>query len=349
MVPIANRDNSKLLTNSKQLNKKMQIWQITDESHRASQGLALISALCGLFTERNPQAANCSVMALTTAQCDYAGGVEQLLLASLAGGPEMVVGVGQAVRPYLVQVKRHLPHCFAVHILDPYKDYDALDLVVIPAHEPHTPRENIITTTALLTQVNSSMLVDVMEEVQAGAYPQLPLSALPMPRYALMLGGKHVGDDLTVQDVELLLDIIQPKIQQQQGSLLISTSPRTNPALVPAVQARLTVPHLLYDWRGERTMRNPYLAFLALADGVIVTGDSLRMLSEAASIQKSLWIYSPHDRPARYAALHTILYDGGYARPCTSQDFPQIFAPPVLNEARRVAEILLERFTTKKR
>jgi hypothetical protein len=69
------------------------------------------------------------------------------------------------------------------------------------------------------------------------------------------------------------------------GSLLATTSARTDPRAGGALFAAVTCPSHLYRW--DRTARdNPYLAYLALADALIVTGDSATMLAEACATGK---------------------------------------------------------------
>ena len=45
-----------------------------------------------------------------------------------------------------------------------------------------------------------------------------------------------------------------------------------------------SAPHLLYRWRPEQS-DNPYLGYLALADRIIVTSDSMSMLAEAMATE----------------------------------------------------------------
>ena len=78
--------------------------------------------------------------------------------------------------------------------------------------------------------------------------------------------------------------------QAQGGSLLVSTSSRTSKEAVEALQAALSAPNYFYRWQpADKT--NPYLGILAWADRLIVTGDSIAMLSEACATGKSVKIF----------------------------------------------------------
>jgi hypothetical protein len=50
----------------------------------------------------------------------------------------------------------------------------------------------------------------------------------------------------------------------------------------------------MHRW-GMRPQDNPYLAYLALADRLVVTGESMSMLAEAAATHRPLYIFDPGD------------------------------------------------------
>ena len=60
--------------------------------------------------------------------------------------------------------------------------------------------------------------------------------------------------------------------------------------------ARCRVPHRLYRWRPDDP-DNPYLGFLALADRIIVTSDSMSMLVEATATGKPVFVFDLADPP----------------------------------------------------
>jgi hypothetical protein len=60
------------------------------------------------------------------------------------------------------------------------------------------------------------------------------------------------------------------------------------------LRAQITIPADIHEWRAGET-DNPYLAYLALADQFVVTGESMSMLTEAAYTAKPLYIFDPGD------------------------------------------------------
>jgi len=124
------------------------------------------------------------------------------------------------------------------------------------------------------------------------------------------------------------------------GSVLATTSRRTGDAASEALAARLSgVPHRLFRW-GD-TEPNPYRGFLAWADAVVATGDSVSMLSEALATTGPVFIADPGGLGPRHRALHTSLYAAGQARPMTPD--PALFARAPLDESGRAAAAIRAR------
>ena len=84
------------------------------------------------------------------------------------------------------------------------------------------------------------------------------------------------------------------------ATLLVSTSARTTRGAMTALENTIDVPCHFYRWRKDDP-DNPHLGFLALADAVIVTGDSLSMLAEACGTGRPVYIFEFGGGPA---AMH---------------------------------------------
>ncbi len=111
---------------------------------------------------------------------------------------------------------------------------------------------------------------------------------LPRPLTALLIGGQTKPFRFNTQDALGLLE----KAQQMagNGSLYISTSRRTPPAVIEALKNKLPENTTLFCWSPDNS-QNPYLGLLGLADRFIVTGDSISMMVEVARLGKPLAIF----------------------------------------------------------
>ena len=121
-----------------------------------------------------------------------------------------------------------------------------------------------------------------------------------------MVGGSAVPFIFDVPTARRLAEQASALARTEGGSLLVSTSRRTPPDAARALSDSLTVPAYVHHWT-PRGGPNPYLAYLALADAFIVTGDSASMLTEACSTGKRVWIADlPEQRTFRSGAKNLI-------------------------------------------
>ncbi len=110
------------------------------------------------------------------------------------------------------------------------------------------------------------------------------------PRVALLVGGSSKQHVLGVADTTSLGRKVLRQVQAAGGSLFAVTSRRTGADAGKALQTALQEHAQVHLWsRGEA--ENPYLAYLAAADIVVVTGESESMLTDAVATGKPVYIY----------------------------------------------------------
>ena len=86
---------------------------------------------------------------------------------------------------------------------------------------------------------------------------------------------------------------------------------------------------------------NPLLGFMAWADAIVVSGDSVSMLSEALVTAVPVFVAPLGAEGRRHMALHESLYAAGQARPLSAAPGP--FARPPIDEVGRIAEVIIAR------
>lgn len=114
------------------------------------------------------------------------------------------------------------------------------------------------------------------------------ISTLPRPLTAVLIGGSTSPYVLDVTAAENLLS--QTRDCCPGGTIYLSTSRRTAPEVIEYLGSALRENERLYAWRSDDP-DNPYLGLLAHADRVVVTGDSVSMMMEAARLGKPLAIF----------------------------------------------------------
>ena len=213
--------------------------------------------------------------------------------------PEFAIGSGRQ-SALLTRLLREWSagSTFTVQILNPRIDPALFDIVIAPQHDRLTGT-NVLQTLGALNAVDDAWLA-------RGAAEFSTLQQLPQPRTAVLVGGP--SRELGLGDAWLngLVARLKDLLAREGGSLMITPSRRT-PA---AWTARL---HGAFDngcmhfWGGARDGQNPYAGYLAHADRIVVTPDSVNMLSEACASGKPVFSYLPPVTHGKIAAFHAAL------------------------------------------
>jgi uncharacterized protein len=156
------------------------------------------------------------------------------------------------------------------------------DLIVAGGETQMPALPNVLAVTLPLMRVDEAV-------VAAAASAWRPrLADLPRPLIGFMIGGPTGPfrfDDTVTQRLLALAD----EVVAGGGTPYLSTSRRTPKATILALQARLPPRARLFRWTPDAP-DNPYFGLLGLADGFVVTGDSISMLVEIAALHKPLAI-----------------------------------------------------------
>ena len=216
---------------------------------------------------------------------------------------------------------------FALQILDPRIATTHFDLVVAPRHDT-LQGSNVIQTIGALNPVDDAWLAAAALEFPA-------LAQLPQPRTALLVGGPRRGLALDMAWLDALIARLENWRERDGGSLLIATSRRTPAAWRERLRSAFRNGCTCF-WGGPEDGANPYPSYLALADRLVVTPDSVNMLSEACAVGVPVLTELPSRAPAKLAAFHAELRSLGWLHD-VGADFSTLQQPKPLREIAAVA------------
>jgi hypothetical protein len=251
--------------------------------------------------------------------------------------PDIWIGAGRATLPLSIRVRRwSAGKTFVVQTQDPRGAVAAFDLVVPPVHDGLTG-DNVLPIIGAPNRLHE----EAFRRDLARFGPRI--APLPRPRVAMIVGGKSKTHDLPPRRAEAMAAEVARAVGATGGSLLLSFTRRT-PA---AAQAILTeglkdLPGWIWDGRGE----NPYFAFLAAADAILVTGDSTNLATDAATTGKPVHVLNMTGGGRKFRRFHMDLQRRGIAAPFEGQ-FREWAYPP-LDETNRAAQELLRRFDARR-
>jgi mitochondrial fission protein ELM1 len=118
----------------------------------------------------------------------------------------------------------------------------------------------------------------------------------PRPHVVLVVGGNTAQHVLDAASAERMGAEVAAFAKAAGGSLFAITSPRTGAAATEGLSKGIGEAGRVHRWKPGQT-DNPYTGHLALADVLVVTGESESMLSEAAATGAPLFIYPVPERP----------------------------------------------------
>ena len=164
---------------------------------------------------------------------------------------------------------------------------------------------------------------------------------LPRPFTALIIGGAIKGKAFSLENAKNLALSARQMVEKSGGSLLITTSRRTGDKAEAIIMKVLQgIPAHTFLWGSKD--ENPYLGYLACADKIIVTGDSVSMCSEACGSGKPVFIFTGrHWLTRKHIRFVASLFKNGYAAALKERLFD--FKPKgTLNAAVDAAKMIEE-------
>ncbi|HVR67516.1 MAG TPA: ELM1/GtrOC1 family putative glycosyltransferase [Verrucomicrobiae bacterium] len=212
----------------------------------------------------------------------------------LAPWPDIVLDCGKRSVPVARWIKKQSGgRTRLVHLGRPWGAFDWFDLIVTTPQYRVPPRANVQVNAVPMNRPSQSVLDD------GAAQWRERFSHLPRPWIGLIAGGRAAPYVFDAEAARQLGSLASAVAQKAGGSLLVTTSPRTGAAEAEALRDAISAPAFIHVWTPDAG-ENPYHAILALADELIVTGESASMLAEACSTGKPVGIF---DMPRRPGAL----------------------------------------------
>jgi mitochondrial fission protein ELM1 len=239
---------------------------------------------------------------------------------------DVVISCGRKSVPFSLAIRRASGgRSFTVHIQDPMMRSDAFDLVAAPRHDRVTG-PNVIATRGALHPVTPAKLAAAAEQFRAR------FASLPRPLVAVLVGGSNGRSWLTPSRMAEIAERLAALSRRYGAGLCVTPSRRTGAENERVLRERLAgLPAFVWDGTGD----NPYLGMLALADHILVTGDSVSMTSEACATGKPVYVIELPGNSRRHGRFHDDLREEGMTRPFADTLESWSYAPSL--DAERVA------------
>jgi mitochondrial fission protein ELM1 len=240
--------------------------------------------------------------------------------------PRLVITSGRSAIPIACAIRRLSgKRTRLVNVQDPGFCRAAFDLIIVPEHDD-LKGPNILPTAGALGRVTPKRLADAAATFGPG------LAHLPSPRIAVLIGGANAVFQMPDDVVRRIAGDLAA-IAATGAGLMVTFSRRTGAEAEAVFRAALGGANVTI-WDG--TGANPYFAYLALADHILVTEDSASMVSEAATTGKPISILRLAGGSPKFSRFHAAMAKRGITR-----DFAgrlDGWSYPPIDETERAAE-----------
>jgi uncharacterized protein len=216
--------------------------------------------------------------------------------------PPLLIGCG-GMAAVVCAALRHGSRS-VVQVQHPRMSPGRFDLIVVNRHDELTGPNVVVTRTALhrVTPERLAAAADAWRD---------RFAHLPRPLVGVLVGGSNGRFRLDAAVGARLAGDLAAMMQRDGTGVMVTPSRRTEAAVTRVLSETLApLGGFVWDGRGE----NPYFGMLALADAIVVTMDSVSMVSEAVATQAPVLLAELPGRSRRIQAFHRALLAEGRMR-----------------------------------
>ncbi|MGC6531197.1 MAG: mitochondrial fission ELM1 family protein [Candidatus Puniceispirillaceae bacterium] len=247
--------------------------------------------------------------------------------------PDLVITTGKRTTGAALAIKRLSGgKTKIIQVQDPKINPAHFDVMIVPKHDA-------------LSQSGLPHIVPIMGSLNKFTMPQIATESkavrkkfakITSAKTAVMIGGTNRRYKASPSDFYALGQKLADYAKQAKTHLILISSRRTPKQGMAALQEGLgKIRYFLWDHKGDHKSDNPYPGILAVVDDVIVTSDSVNMVSEACLTGKPVYVAELQAETGRIAAFHQMMMTAGHTK-WLGQAFT---APPViLDQSAYVAE-----------
>jgi len=218
-----------------------------------------------------------------------------------------------------------------VQVQNPRMAIARFDAIVANTHDELTGPNVIVSRTAIhrVTQARLAAEAEVWRTRFAG---------LPRPLVAVLLGGSNGRYRLDTAVGGMLAASLAGMMRRDNVGLMVTPSRRTDPAVTRQIaDAVVPLGGYVWDFSGD----NPYFGMLALADLIVVTQDSVSMISEAAATEAPVMVVPLPGRSRRQRLFLDTMRAAGRVRMFEGRFAPWSVSP--LNDTPAAAHAVCRR------
>tara|TARA_Y100000389_G_scaffold47840_1_gene43037 strand:+ start:8051 stop:9019 length:969 start_codon:yes stop_codon:yes gene_type:complete len=311
----------------------MIVWALTDDrAGNNSQTIGLAQTLSNKYKIKEVSYSKLANLPNFFPFCSINNNLKQELITKKS--PDIIISCGRKLAKIAILLKKYHKNSLLVQIMHPNINFNKFDIIILPNHDKNYKNLNIIRSFGSLTKINYDKL-----ESEYIKFNYL-LKNIKAPKIALLLGGSSKKHKFTLKVAIKLRKICQDVVNNMKGNLMILDSRRTDGFILEEFKNNLECNCKFFNY--DQKKPNPYLAILKDSDYIIVTGDSISMCSEIASLDKPIYIFSENIFcSSKHLKFHQDLFNNNYAKKLDNNiKILDNYSRNILDETNRIAKLI---------
>ncbi len=247
--------------------------------------------------------------------------------------PSLVVACGrQSIGPALTVKRLSGGRTLAVYVQNPEMARAAFDLVAAMPHD-EVRGDNVVTVRTALHPITQARLAAARD----AGWPTVKPDDTPV--LGVLIGGDNASYRLTPAVAEKLVRVLRNARARHGLRAVVTPSRRTGQSIKDILAEGVRQDSLGAMWNGQGS--NPYVGILALAERLIVTSESISMISEALATGRPVHVLPLEGFGRRHDRFLREVVEGGLVSLIEGDDLDWSFAgqPPIDATAEPAARI----------
>lgn len=199
----------------------------------------------------------------------------------LSTEPDIIMSAGRRSALAAIQLKKKYPNSKIIQIMRPNLPAQYFDFIVTPKHDHYKYASYETALTANF--INQDTLAKAAKQWQA------EFSKIKKPILCVIIGGDTKHNKVNDQTIIKLCHNLLKIKSSAKCHLYVTTSRRTSRSNIKQIKSILNDNASLYLWEAKAT-HNPYLAMLSYCQAILVSVDSISMISDALATGKPVYV-----------------------------------------------------------
>ena len=214
--------------------------------------------------------------------------------------PDLIITVGRRSVIAGLLVKQQSPTSKLICVQNPYISAKHFDVLVPSQHDKVKIAPNVVQAFGSLHRITNTKLAAAKAEFKE------IFANYACPKIGVIIGGNSKAYAMDLDSVKNFIKQLEAIQHLHGASLLITASRRTPKDILDYLQSLRSTK--VFYWDNSNTeIPNPYLAILGSADALLVTCESVNMISEACATALPVYLLPLKGYSKRFEKFHESL------------------------------------------